>query len=84
MAMSEKTDKQKCLCLFLCTKVIVDDSRVDNPRSAGKVSLSVMRAGSLPLNLHYPPVSQKPNTYNQLEAAPALRFPLLCPRHSRV
>lgn len=51
----------------------------NNPQPAAKVSLSMMRAGSLLLNLHYPPVSQKPNTYNQLEAAPALRFPLPLP-----
>lgn len=66
-------------------KILGTDSRcrwycsVNNPQSAAKVSLSIMRAGSLLLNLHYPPVNQKPNTYNQLEAAPALRFPLLLP-----
>lgn len=57
---------------------------VNNPQSAAKVSLRMMGAGSLLLNMHYPPVSQKPNTYNQLEAAPALRFPLLCPCHGQV
>lgn len=45
---------------------------VNNPPRAAAFSLSVMRPGNLPLNLHYPPVSQKPNTYNQLEAAPSL------------
>lgn len=28
-----------------------------------------MNFDSLPLNAHYPPVSHKPNTYNQLQAA---------------
>lgn len=28
-----------------------------------------MNCDSLPLYVHYPPVSQKPNTYNQLQAA---------------
>lgn len=32
----------------------------------------VMRSDRLLLDLHYPPVSQKPNTYIQLEAATAL------------
>lgn len=49
---------------------------VGNPQSAAKASLSVMRAGSLLLDLHNPTVTQKPNTYNQLEAPPAPRFPL--------
>lgn len=50
---------------------------VNNRQSAAEVSLNIMRPGSLLLNLHYHPVSQKPNTYNQLGAAPALRFPLV-------
>lgn len=39
----------------------------------------MMRAGRLQLNTYYPPVNQKPNTYNQLGGAPALHFPLPLP-----
>lgn len=54
--------------LFQHTTVVCS---VNNPQSVAKVSLSVMRAGSLLLELHYPHVSQKPNTSDQLEVAPA-------------
>ena len=37
-----------------------------------KFSLSKIRAGSLQLKPHYPPVNQKPHTYNQLEGCLAL------------
>ena len=46
-----------------------------------------MRSDSLLLNLHYPSVSQKPNTYNQLESATApspLAVTLLCLRLAEI
>lgn len=57
--------------------IFLDGSCVNKSQSAAKVSLSIMRADSLLLNLHYPPVSQKRNTYNQLEAALAFSCSVL-------